>query len=140
MTIDLSVLKNAIDQADDALVYAHSDLAKADPKLALHLRAAAIQAFEFTYELSHKMLRRYLVQTEPSPSLIGELSFPDLIRLGYQRGIVRSEWAVWKSYRDHRNATSHAYDEGKAQEVFTHIPGFLSEARDLLEEITRRQK
>jgi len=31
------------------------------------LRDGLIQRFEFTFELSHKMLRRYLKETAPSP-------------------------------------------------------------------------
>ena len=47
MTIDLGSLSKAIAQLEEAISYANSDLAKSDPRLALHLRAAAIQAFEF---------------------------------------------------------------------------------------------
>ncbi len=41
MILDLSSLRNAIAQTEDALAYGSSDLARADARLALHLRAAA---------------------------------------------------------------------------------------------------
>lgn len=75
MTLDLSSLEKAIAQMEDALKYCESDLAKSDPKLALHLRAGAIQAFEFTYELSFKILKRFLEATETNPSIVEEMSF-----------------------------------------------------------------
>jgi hypothetical protein len=48
MIIDVTSLSNAIAQLEEALNYANSSLAASDPRLARHLRAAAIQAFEFT--------------------------------------------------------------------------------------------
>jgi hypothetical protein len=42
------------------------------PDFQVHLVAAAIQAFEFTYELSWKMLKRYLERTVPNPDGIDE--------------------------------------------------------------------
>lgn len=44
------------------------------------IRDAAIQRFEYTYELSHKMLKRYLEIIEPSEEMVDQMSFPDLIR------------------------------------------------------------
>ena len=44
------------------------------------LRDGLIQRFEFTYELSHKMLRRYLKETAASPEEIDRIPFADLIR------------------------------------------------------------
>ena len=47
--LDLSSLKKAIGQLEQSLYYYHSDIVQRDPGLILQLRAAAIQAFEFTY-------------------------------------------------------------------------------------------
>lgn len=104
------------------------------------IRDACIQRFEYSYELTHKMLRRYLEMTEPTTILINDLSFPSLIRLGYARGLLGTEWVVWKDFRDARNITSHTYDEGKALEVLTVIPEFLTEAKRLALTIQKRQE
>lgn len=138
MRLDVSALQKSIKQLESALEYCNSDLAKNDKKLALHLRAAAIQAFEFTYELTLKMLKRYLGLTEANPSLVDEMSFNELIRKGYERGLLHSELAAWKEYRRERGTTSHTYDEDKAQEVFEDIPNFLEDAKFLLKELNRR--
>lgn len=130
--LDLSPLEKAIIQLQQSLNYYHSKNVQQDPGLVLQLRAAAIQAFEFTYELSLKMLRRYLQMAESNPNEIQTMSFPDLIRLGCDRGLLQSELVIWKVFRQDRGITSHTYDEAKAKEVFEKIPTFLKEAEFLL--------
>ena len=130
--IDLSSLTRALATLDEALA-AHA-LAPED-KL---IRDACIQRFEYSYELSHKMLRRFLEATEPGG--ISELSFPKLIRLGYARGLLSETWDAWSDFRDARNATSHAYDEGKAREVAAKIPAFAKAARFLAQQIESQQQ
>lgn len=93
---------------------------------------ACIQRFEYTYELSHKLLKRYLELTEPSGVVIDEMSFPTLIRTGFERGLLQASWDVWRNYRHARNLTSHTYDEKKAMAVFAVIPDFIHEATFLL--------
>jgi nucleotidyltransferase substrate binding protein (TIGR01987 family) len=138
MQLNTVALEKAITQLKEALSYSTSPLAE-DEKLALHLRAAAIQAFEFTYELSLKMLKRYLTLTEPNPNIINEFSFNEFIRKGYEKGLLLSELTVWKEYRKNRGTTSHTYDEDKALEVFEQIPSFLKDAEYLLNELKKKQ-
>ncbi len=104
------------------------------------IRDACIQRFEYCYELSHKMLRRYLEASEPSSTLISDISFSNLIRLGYARGLLKQEWVEWKSFREARNITSHTYDADKATDVMSVIPLFLEEAKFLLGQIQERQE
>lgn len=139
MKLDLTSLEKAIAQLEESLTFCASDLAKTNERLALHLRAAAIQAFEFTYELSFKMIKRYLESTEASTAAVEKMEFNSIIRTAYERGLLRSELAVWKEYRKERGTTSHAYDEKKAAEVFEDIPGFLLDAKHLLTELKKRQ-
>ncbi len=130
--IDITSLRRVLATLDEAL--AARALAPKD-KL---IRDACIQRFEYSYELAHKMLRRYLAASEPAG--IQELSFPDLIRLGYERGLLAQSWDVWKAFRDARNATSHAYDEAKANSVVEKTPEFATAARFLAEQIEARQQ
>lgn len=102
------------------------------------VRDGVIQRFEFTYELSHKSLRRFLSMAAASPELIDKMPFPDLIRSGNEFGLLLSDWPVWKGYRQSRNDTSHTYDEDKAHQVMEKVPAFLDEARYLLEQLKRR--
>ncbi len=103
------------------------------------VRDACIQRFEFTYELSHKMLKRFLEATSANPAEFDAMPFQDLIRTGSERGLLLSDWSRWKVFRTARSITSHTYDENKAREVFAIIPEFLAEAshlRDRLKEAT----
>ena len=95
------------------------------------VRDAMIQRFECTYELAHKMLKRYLELSEPNSVTIDLMSFPELIRTASERGLVLNGWDHWKRYRDARNITSHTYNENKAMEVCLMIPLFLEEAAHL---------
>ncbi len=139
MTLDLSSLKRSIAQLEEALFYCGSDVALADDRLALHLRAGAIQAFEFTYEVCFKMLKRYLEMTEPDGASADQMTFHELIRTGYEKGLLSSELSVWKEYRKERGTTSHTYDEEKAEAVFEDIPAFLVDGQYLLSQLAQRQ-
>lgn len=138
--LDLSSLEKSIAQLEDALKYCASDIAKKDEQLAYHLRAGAIQAFEFTYELSYKMLKRYIEVSEQNPNIIEEMTFNDIIRKGYEINLLKADINAWRSFRKDRGTTSHTYDEDKAKDVFDSIPAFLEEAKFLLESIQNRQK
>lgn len=138
MSLDYTPLVNAIAQLEKSLTYANSPAALADPGLREQLRNSVIQCFEFTYELSWKMLKRYLEETEASPADIDISTFQDLIRLGNERALLRSDWRQWKTYRQARTDSSHTYDAAKAEAVFAVAPDFLIEARALLNELTRR--
>jgi nucleotidyltransferase substrate binding protein (TIGR01987 family) len=137
--LDLVPLKNAIAQLEGAMNLLQTDLPKKEPGLAVHLQAGAIQAFEFTYELCFKMLKRFLQETEPNPSEISLLTFRDMMRLGYERELLKAELPEWENFRKNRGTTSHTYDQRKAEEVLAGIPAFLSEARHLLQAIASRQ-
>lgn len=133
MTLDFTSLEKALDQLAQSLEYCESDLAKKDAKLFFHLRAGAIQAFEFSYELSIKMLRRQLSEIE-SPEEIKRLSFRDLIRSGAESGFI-DDPTHWFQFREFRNMTSHTYDEKLASKIYEILPLFVGKAGDLLEKL-----
>lgn len=95
-----------------------------DSPLDLELRDACIQRFEYTYELANKMLKRFLECSQPSIAIIDQLTYRDLLRLAAETGLIDNV-EDWFLFREARNKTSHAYDESKAIEVFSHIPKFI---------------
>lgn len=137
MPLELAPLQNAIQRLEESLGYCSSDLAKSDPSIARQFRMAAIQAFEFTYERSWKMLRSYLEIATGTP-LESDMNFADLIRTGNEYGMLLGDWPKWKTYREKRGITSHAYDEAKADEVFAILPDFLAEAKFLAKKLAAR--
>ena len=140
MRLDLTPLDDAIAQLEEAIEYHGSDMASGDPALKLHLRAAAIQAFEFTYELSFKMVKRHLEQVSPNPAEFDQMSFKAIVREAFRRGLVQSEVSDWDKYRKLRGTTSHTYNAGKAQMVFESLPDFLREARFLRDQLQQRNE
>ncbi|MDR0443442.1 MAG: HI0074 family nucleotidyltransferase substrate-binding subunit [Treponema sp.] len=91
------------------------------------IRDSVIQRFEYTFELSHKLLRRFLSETESSRIEISEMLFNDLIRLGCKRGLLLNDLEVWDKYRRSRNLTSHNYDEFNAENIAVIIPVFIED-------------
>ena len=92
MKLDLTSFEKAVEQLQTSLDYYNSGLAKKDHGIAAQFRSACIQGFEYSYESSWKMLKRYLEMTEPSAEEIDQMSFPNLIRiigLKYYKWVVR---------------------------------------------------
>lgn len=132
MALDFSTLLNAIDRLAEGLARWKQDLSDTQ------IRDGLIQRFEFTYDLSHKMLRRALAESAANPEEIDRLSFPELIRTADEQGLLPGTWTDWRVYREMRNITSHSYDEAKALQVAAAIPAFLGEARGLAARLTAR--
>jgi nucleotidyltransferase substrate binding protein (TIGR01987 family) len=132
VNLDLSPLARAIDRLDEGLLRYQRDVSDTQ------IRDGLIQRFEFTYELSHKMLKRYLEQASPSAAVFDTMAFADLIRTGNERSLLRSTWPRWRVFRDMRGKTSHTYDEAVALAVVAEIPDFLAEARYLLAQLQAR--
>ena len=128
MKLELSSFEKALASLDEAL--AEFDRTQSQD--------ACIQRFEYTYELAHKLLKRQLEAMSANPSEIDQMSFPDMIRTGAERGLLANGWDEWRRFRDARNATSHAYNEKKANEVFVRIPAFRDEAAFLLARLQER--
>ena len=81
-----------------------------------------MQRFEFTYELGHKVLKRYLEYASANPELFDEMTFQDLIRTANEQGLLLGDWTDWRGFRDMRARTSHTYNEDVAVEVVEGIP------------------
>lgn len=129
---DLSAFEKAIQRLDEGFQRYEKDITDTQ------IRDGLIQRFEFTYELSHKMLKRYLEFASPTPEQYDGMPFQDLIRSGNEQGLLLGEWPHWRRYREMRSKTCHTYDESIALEVVAGIPEFLSEARFLRDKLQER--
>lgn len=132
MTLDISPLDKALARLDEGLARYRLDVSDTQ------IRDGLIQRFEFTYELSHKMLKRYLEAVSPTPAQYDGMPFQDLIRTGNEQGLLRGDWPAWRQYREMRGMTSHTYDEDVALEVVAGIPDFLAEAAYLRDQLKAR--
>ena len=102
MTIDLSSLAKSITSLDTAIL--RCEKTPADDLL----RDGVIQRFEYTFELSYKMLKRVLEKMMLITSEVDLMSYKALLREGFERGLIDNV-EQWMIYRQQRNMTSHTY-------------------------------
>lgn len=132
MKLDITPLINAVFRLQEGLARYQQDTTDEQ------IRDGLIQRFEFTYEISHKMLKRYLEYTSPDPTIFDGMNFQDLIRTGNEKGLLLGNWPEWRTYRDMRSRTSHTYDEEIALQVVAGIPQFLQEAEFLKNQLMEK--
>jgi len=130
--INLDSISNAVKRLSEGLSRYQQDTSDTQ------IRDGLIQRFEFTYEISHKTLKRYMESVSANPEQYDEMPFADLIRSANEQGLLLGDWSKWKVFREMRARTSHTYDEKIALEVVKEIPAFLDEARYLLVQLITR--
>ena len=135
MKIDITSLKKALATLEEVLVEYDKDKDNA------FVRDSCVKRFEYTYELSIKMLRRYLLETEASISkdgLDGLISFKDLVRMGLAKGLFKSSVEKWNEYRDARNLTSHTYELKNAETVIAVAFELAKEVREYVDQLEKQ--
>ena len=95
--LDLTPFNNALARLAEGMARYEKDTSDTQ------IRDGLIQRFEFTYEISHKMLKRYLEITSATPEDYDGIAFQDLIRTGSEQGLLLGDWPCWKKYRDMRS-------------------------------------
>ena len=135
MAIQLTPFENAIASLEEALrLYSNSQLAPGASEKIL-MRDGVIQRFEYTFELSWKMLKRYL--EEFGLERVDQFTNRDLFRAGAEAGLL-TDAEAWINYLHHRNLTSHTYNAAVAQDVYEAAVSFLADARHLLAQLKTR--
>jgi len=99
--LDITSFANAVRRLREGLVRYERDATDEQ------IRDGLIQRFEFTYELSHKVLRRFLKEIAASPDEIDRLPFAVLIRTGSAQGLLRGDWTAWRGFREMCARTRH---------------------------------
>lgn len=137
MALDLSSLKKAVVSLDKAV-----DLAKktihgpVDTVLEEVIRAGVIQNFEFTYELSWRFMKRWLEINLGDPTIDG-LPRKELFRIAAESQLI-SDVEAWFVFNRARNKTSHIYNEKIAIEVYEIVIPFLNNAKELLQNLEKK--
>ena len=131
MKLDLTSWKRALASLERAIT--RSTSAPKDEEV----RDAVIQRFEYSYELSWKMLKRHLEQVVPDPGAVDQWSFKELMREAAERALIAAV-EPWLEYRYQRNMTAHVYDEEKARRVYASAQSFIIDAQAVLAEVERR--
>ena len=93
------------------------------------IRDATIQRFEYTYEISRKMIKRHLDWAGISGSI--DLANNGLYREAVKAGLI-ADADAWFDYHQARNETSHTYEVEAAEEVYEAAVKFAPDARALL--------
>ena len=84
-----------------------------------------IQSFEFTQELSWKLLKDFIEYSGGGEKIYGS---KDAVRQAFNRGLI-SDGETWMDMIQARNESSHLYDEPSALKIFgkiaeTYLPCF----------------
>lgn len=113
----LSSLDSALMRLRDAL---------AQPKTEW-TRDAAIQRFEFTFELAWKAVM-HAARREGLDCNSPRQAFRTALRLGWIEDDAR-----WLGMIEDRNRTSHTYNETTAEEIFARLPNYITALAGLLD-------
>ena len=133
MTLDLTALQKALNALAAAIESSQRvELAPDfDKKLWETVRGGVIKSFEVSFELSWKMMQRWIEMYQDSQDQISRMTKQDLFRKAAQYNLI-SDPSHWFIYLKLRNLTSHTYDEIPAQEVYEAAMKFLKDGQELL--------
>lgn len=97
-------------------------------------QAGIIQAFEFCYELSWKMMKRFLYNEGI------EVNSPrSVFRESAKNGIIK-DVKLWFDFLEKRNQTVHTYNEQTLKEIIKVIPKFRNELESLIKLLEEKNK
>ena len=95
--------------------------------LSVYTRDSVIQRYEYTYELSWKMIERFLLEIFN----IREKTFGGKLKEALRNGLV-DNIESWVVFREVRNYTSHSYNEQVAIWTYGKAAEFLPIAQKLI--------
>ena len=92
-------------------------------------RDASIQRFEFTIELTWKLLKQVLNQKGV------DVTYPkDVLKAAYQGQMINDE-VLWLNVLKDRNLTSHTYNEELADEIYKRLKTYCPVIEKLIMDI-----
>lgn len=130
MDLNIEPLQKAFHSLTRGMERAKKDLTD------LEVRDGCIQRFEYTYELSIKLIKRYIEKENPISENVDQMNFRDLLRLSAEIGLIKNvqDWFV---FREAHNNTSYNYDEGNAKKTFETIPSIIEHIQFLINKLNQ---
>ncbi|MFH1727806.1 MAG: HI0074 family nucleotidyltransferase substrate-binding subunit [Pseudomonadota bacterium] len=110
-------LNKAVNRLDDVLKQDKTE----------YMRDSAIQRFEFTFDLSWKMLKTYLEDIHGIISNSPKATF----REAYKQELLEYD-EIWLEITDARNQIAHMYKEKLANELYDKLPLYLKSFKRLI--------
>ena len=138
MPLELAHLSDSVQSLTDLLAVSENDARMAQlSDVEQHgIRAGVIQNFEVTYELSWKLMKRWL-NTYVGAGVADGVSMRQLFRLAAENRLI-PDVDQWMRHHDARNATSHVYDREQAALVYRATKEFAHDAHYLLTTLEAR--
>ncbi len=99
------------------------------------IQDAAIQRFEFTFEICWKTLQAYLKESEGLTANSPKAVFREVLSIDL---ITSDQAELALEMTDDRNLTSHTYHEGLAKNIYEKLPQYYELCKYLLEQIKAR--
>lgn len=135
MSLQLDSLVKSIDILERS-VKTVSRVDDSDEDLQETVRAGVIHSFEVAYELSWKMIKRWLQENIGAASVDGTTQ-RNLFRLAAENRLI-ADTERWMDYHKARNSTSHTYNEDAAENVFAEAAEFVHDVKYLLRMLETR--
>jgi nucleotidyltransferase substrate binding protein (TIGR01987 family) len=98
-------------------------------------RDSVIQRFEYTFELSWKLLGKLLSADRP----LEDRSVRGILREGAKLGLL-DDLSLWFEFQEARNLTSHSYNEDTAEEVYAKALLFPAQVSALIQKIKKHMQ
>ena len=138
MPLHLDNLRDSIEALDELLTASEDDarMGRLSEIERIGIRAGVVKHFEITYELSWKLMARWLNTNVASGTADG-VTRRQLYRLSAANRLI-SDVDRWMQHHDARNTTSHIYDREKAQQVYEAVKVFTQDAPQLLKALEAR--
>ncbi len=138
MNLDLTSLENATAALERSVRAATTFAATLPPELQDTVRSGIIQNFEVAYELAWKMMKRWL-ELNLGRQTVDGVTRRELFRYAAENRLI-DDVALWMSFHDARNETTHTYDHQTAAGVSATAETFVASARALLTSLRARNQ
>ena len=133
--LNIEPLENALKTLKDGYnLYLNSKKILNDEVL-IGLEDSCVKRFEYTYEMSKKIMTRYLKTILDMN--IDNLTIVNIFREMYSKKMINNI-ENWDLYRKQRNSTSHEYDILKSRDCIKIIPDFIDDVEFLVNKLKEK--